>query len=118
MQDHPILSNYFLINSSNTNDDLVRNRTIFNDDLRQWIDTKTGPFTNPPSSGIGFLRLPADSPIFRNVSDPSAGKILYVLFNDGSNNTTLIGPGSGHYELLFTVSNSVISFNILSPTIS
>lgn len=76
LQDQPILSNYFLVNSTATTDDLSRNKTLFNAGLQQWLDTKTGPFTDPPSAGLGFIRLPANSSVFRHGPDPSAGRVL------------------------------------------
>ena len=74
LQDHPMLANYFLVNSNATTDNISRNTTLFNATLQQWIETKTGQFTDSPATGLGFLRLPANSSIFQNASDPSAGK--------------------------------------------
>lgn len=84
MQDHPILSNYWTVSATNTTDDLIRNPALFTTTLQQWTVNHTGPFTDPPATGVGFIRLPANASIFKNVSDPSAG------------------PGSGHYELVWT----------------
>ncbi|KAF7362557.1 GMC oxidoreductase [Mycena venus] len=39
----------------------------------QWNATHTGPFTNVPVTHIAWTRLDANSTIFENVTDPSAG---------------------------------------------
>ena len=74
LQDHPMLTNYFTVGTNDTADNLFRNQTLFNATLQQWLDTKTGLFTDSPATGLGFIRLPANSSIFQNASDPSAGE--------------------------------------------
>ena len=79
MQDHPILSNYFTVDTNNTMDDFTREPALFDAALQQWTVNKTGPFTDPPATGVGFIRLPANASIFQNVTDPSAGKNTDLL---------------------------------------
>lgn len=49
------------------------------------IDPHTGPLVNTICNHIGWLRVPDNSSIWENATDPSAG------------------PTVGHYELVFTV---------------
>ena len=82
LKDHPIMSNYFTVNSTNTPDDIVRNSTILNGFLNQWMANRTGPLTDSPATGVGFLRLPANASIFDEVPDPSAGMWSYLITVD------------------------------------
>jgi choline dehydrogenase-like flavoprotein len=86
MQDHVLLQNVFSVNSNFTNDDIARNTTLFQDDLAQWEQSHTGPFTASRGGNIGWLRLPNNSTIFKTVEDPSSG------------------PEAPHYEFVFAVS--------------
>ncbi|KAJ7834037.1 aryl-alcohol oxidase [Mycena olivaceomarginata] len=54
-------------------DPIEQNVTLFNEAYAQWNATHTGPFTNVPVTHIAWTRLDANSPIFENVTDPSAG---------------------------------------------
>ena len=76
LTDHPILSNYFAVNSTSTNDVIARNATVLTEDLALWNDTHGGPFSRSQSNTIGYLRLPSNASIFDNFSDPSAGEIF------------------------------------------
>ena len=73
LQDHPIMSNYFLVNSNNTFDDVLRNTSILDADLAQWTTNRTGLFGNAPANAVAFLRLPNNAAIFKQFKDPSAG---------------------------------------------
>jgi choline dehydrogenase-like flavoprotein len=76
LQDHPILSNFFVVNSTSrlsTWDDVLRNATLFNDDLNQWNISGAGVFADSPAASIGFTRLPEDAAILQQVPDPSSG---------------------------------------------
>jgi choline dehydrogenase-like flavoprotein len=86
LQDHTLLLNVFSVNSNLTNDDIGRNMTLLEDDLTQWEQTHTGPFSSSVGTTVGWFRLPKDSPIFDTVEDPSSG------------------PEAPHYEFLFAVS--------------
>ncbi|KAH9017376.1 aryl-alcohol-oxidase from pleurotus Eryingii [Lactarius pseudohatsudake] len=95
MQDHVLLSNVFSVNSNFTNDDIGRNTTLFLNDLAQWGQSHTGPLASPPTSEIGWLRLPKHATIFKTVNDPSSG------------------PHAPHYEFIFA--NEFASFADSSP---
>ncbi|KAJ6488762.1 alcohol oxidase [Mycena sanguinolenta] len=61
------------VNSTQTIDPIEQNATLFNEAYAQWNATHTGPFTNTAMTHIAWTRLDANSPIFENVTDPSAG---------------------------------------------
>ncbi|KAJ7821311.1 glucose dehydrogenase short protein [Mycena olivaceomarginata] len=61
------------VSSTQTADGITQNATLFNEAFAQWNATHTGPFVNIPVTHIIWTRLDADSPIFQNVADPSAG---------------------------------------------
>lgn len=74
LQDHPILSNYFSVNSNFTTwDNVLRDTSVLTSDLTQWQTSGTGLFANPPGTSLGFIRLPTNATIFKTVADPSAG---------------------------------------------
>lgn len=73
LTDHPIMSNYFVVNSNATFDDVLRNASILNADLIQWEANKTGLFSNSPANAVAYLRIPDNSSIFQNFTDPAAG---------------------------------------------
>lgn len=85
LTDHPMMPNYFLVNSTQTFDNLLRNSSVFGATLTQWLNTKQGLFVDSPGNTQGFMRLPADSSIFQTFKDPSSG------------------PQSGHTEVIFVV---------------
>lgn len=73
LQDHPIMSNYFFVNSNNTFDSVLRNTSILNNNLAQWMNNHTGLFTDAPACGVAFLRFPPGSSVIKEFGDPSAG---------------------------------------------
>ena len=100
LQDHPFMSNYWTVNSTNTSDDIFRNTSIFNADLAQWTANKTGVFGNGPGNTVGFLRIPSDANIFQSVPDPAAGPLsphVELIFGDGYSATATQQPAAGHF---------------------
>lgn len=91
-QDHPLLTSVWTVSSNDTLDELNRNATLQSEALNEWLANRTGPDVLSAGSQWGWLRLPDNSSIFENTTDPSAG------------------PTSGHYELIFTVSISGPSY--------
>ncbi|KAJ7259089.1 aryl-alcohol oxidase [Mycena haematopus] len=71
--DQPMAIAEWSVNSTQTIDPIEQNETLFNEAYAQWNETHTGPFTNTPVTHIAWTRLDAKSPIFENVTDPSAG---------------------------------------------
>ncbi len=78
--DHPLVGSYFLVNSNDTWDTVLRNQTLFNETLAEWLEERQGLFVDTPANTIGYFKLP-DFETF----DPSTG------------------PRSGNTELLFSV---------------
>lgn len=78
LQDHPILSNYFLVNSTSTWDQVLRDPAVAVADLTQWNTTQQGLFADAPASTLGFVRLPKNSSIFEQFPDPSAGTFSLI----------------------------------------
>lgn len=74
LQDHPIMSNYFFVNSNNTFDDVLRNTSILDADLALWMRNHTGLFSDGPACGVAFLRMPKNSSAIKEFGDPTAGK--------------------------------------------
>ena len=81
------------VNSNNTFDNLIRNKTLFNEAFKLWNETHMGPLGIGESSHLAWKRIPQNSPIFKQFQDPTAG------------------PKSPHIELLFTV----YSFPVFNP---
>lgn len=83
--DHPGLVGNWLVNGTETYDDINRNATLLGELLNQWNETQQGPLVDTPPSHIVFSRLPNNASVFKQVSDPSAG------------------PNAPHFELFVTV---------------
>ncbi|KAF9012815.1 aryl-alcohol-oxidase from pleurotus Eryingii [Hymenopellis radicata] len=77
--DHPLVGSYFFVNSNNTWDTVLRNQTLFDETLDEWMEERQGLFVDTPANTIGYFKLP-DFETF----DPSTG------------------PGSGNTEILFS----------------
>ena len=73
LQDHPIMANYFTVTSNDTFDDTLRNQTRFNAFLEQWETSRSGPFADSVGLAVAYLRLPDNSTIFSNFTDPAPG---------------------------------------------
>ncbi len=84
LQDHPLVTSAFTVNSTNTLDSLS-NPTVAAEQLDLWMRNRTGELGLPTGNQLGWLRLPRNSSIFETESDPSAG------------------PSSAHYEFIFFV---------------
>ncbi|OSD00960.1 GMC oxidoreductase [Trametes coccinea BRFM310] len=109
LQDHPIMSNYWVVNSNNTFDDVLRNTSILNADLAQWNTSKTGLFGNAPANAVALLRIPDDASIFKRVRDPAAGRRsahFEMIFADGFAATVIPQPATGHFV---TINTAVVS---------
>ncbi|KAG6855538.1 hypothetical protein H0H87_001394 [Tephrocybe sp. NHM501043] len=63
----------WLVNSTDTFDELNCNSSLAEDAFRQWNESRTGPLVVSTFNHIGFLRLPSNSSIFTQYQDPSAG---------------------------------------------
>ncbi|KAJ7436219.1 alcohol oxidase [Mycena latifolia] len=106
LTDHPIVRLSWLVNSTDTFDNIARNATLAADELEQWNTTRTGPLVDSIASQIGWLRLPENSSIIQEFGDPSAGPLsghLELLFENGVVGTP---PPTGNY---YTMSTAVVS---------
>ncbi|KAJ7584486.1 aryl-alcohol oxidase [Mycena floridula] len=85
LSDHVLLPLSWQVNSTETLDDLNRNATAAAQALKQWNETRTGPFVSPLGlNQLGWLRIPDNSSIYSEFADPAAG------------------PNTAHFELLFS----------------
>jgi choline dehydrogenase-like flavoprotein len=109
LQDHPIMSNYWLVKSNATFDDVLRESTLASAALSQWLANRTGLFSNAPADGIAFLRLPNNASIFSTTKDPSAGPgsaHFEMIWGNGYAATVLPQPATGHFT---TINTAVVS---------
>ncbi|KAF8514943.1 aryl-alcohol oxidase-like protein [Hysterangium stoloniferum] len=81
--DHPLVANYYRVDSEKTFDALLRDHGLFGKTMQQWQESQQGLFVLSPANTQGYLRIPEDSPIFKKVEDPASG------------------PHSAHTELIF-----------------
>ncbi|KAI0687622.1 alcohol oxidase [Cytidiella melzeri] len=81
LQDQPLITSSWTVNSTNTLDNL-NDPTFAAEELALWQKNHTGELGLPTGNQNGWLRLPANSTIFKNTTDPSAG------------------PSSAHFELI------------------
>ncbi|KAM5536369.1 hypothetical protein V8D89_009967 [Ganoderma adspersum] len=94
MQDHPLLTTNFQVSSNDTLDNLSVNTTLQAEQLALWNNNRTGDFTLGACNQWAWQRLADDDPIFKNVTDPSAGSTsphfqlifsdLYIAFSGGA----------------------------------
>ena len=87
LQDHPLLEMQFFSDETLTIDTITRNATLAGELLAQWETNRTGVYTDVAANLVGWIRLPDNSTVFQNFSDPSPG------------------PTSSHMELLPVVSD-------------
>lgn len=85
LSDHPIVSNQWTVNSTDTLESFTSNATAAAEDLALWQMTRTGPLSDGTANNIGWLRLASNASIFEHQSDPAAG------------------AKTPHFELLFSV---------------
>lgn len=86
LTDHPLLTNQWLVNSTDTRDEFFRNQAVQTELLGSYLAGGGKFLVDSPASQIGFMRLPENHPIFETEEDPSAG------------------PITPHYELVTAVS--------------
>lgn len=84
--DHPLVTNEWLVNSTDTRDDYFRNSSLQTKLLASYFAGGGNFLANTPMSQAGFARIQEDHPIYAREQDPSAG------------------PLSPHYEFITGVS--------------
>ncbi|KAF8868344.1 aryl-alcohol-oxidase from pleurotus Eryingii [Infundibulicybe gibba] len=110
MQDHPVISNYFTVNSTNTFDTVLRDPNAQEQDLQEWNSTRMGLFADAPATTIGFGRI--NSSILQGLTDPSAGLKsghYEMLFVNGFGATLTPAPATGNFLTVNTVVVSPVS---------
>jgi choline dehydrogenase-like flavoprotein len=86
LSDHTFLPNIFSVQDNGQSfDHIMRDNSLVQGVLDQWIQNKTGLFADNIANNFGFARLPSNATIFKTVRDPAAG------------------PKSPHWELIITV---------------
>ncbi|ESK84780.1 aryl-alcohol oxidase [Moniliophthora roreri MCA 2997] len=79
--DHPLLANYYVVNSNRTFDPVLRDESLIGPLLQQWEANRTGLLVIPAAGNtVSFLKNPPD---------------LFPGFDPSS------GPGSGNTEMIF-----------------
>jgi choline dehydrogenase-like flavoprotein len=75
LTEQPAVAYPWVVNDSNSDLDGVidSNATLVDALTRQWNDSRTGPFVDPPITAFGWFRLSDTSSIFERFEDPSAG---------------------------------------------
>jgi choline dehydrogenase-like flavoprotein len=86
LTDHPLMTNKWLVNSTDTRDDFYRNSSLQTELFASYFSGDGEFLVDTPGGQVGFARIPEDHPIYANEEDPSAG------------------PLSPHYEFLPIVS--------------
>ncbi|KAI0040461.1 GMC oxidoreductase [Auriscalpium vulgare] len=105
LQDHPILRNVFVANSSApTNDDIHQNASLAATDLAQWEATRKGPYSSPATTHLGWFRVSDD--VLGEIGDTSAGPTsahYEIIINDGYASTVEPMPQTGRFFTIGTV---------------
>ncbi|KAF8873117.1 aryl-alcohol-oxidase from pleurotus Eryingii [Infundibulicybe gibba] len=115
MQDHPILSNYFTVNSTNTFDTVLRDPAMLAQDLQEWNSTRMGLFADAPGNTLGFGRV--NSSVLRGFADPSAGLKsghYEMIFANGFGATLSPAPATGNYLTVNTAVASPVSLGSIT----
>ncbi|KAJ7143659.1 aryl-alcohol oxidase [Mycena filopes] len=73
ISDHPAFAASWAVNFNQTMELVTQNATRFNEVFAEWNRSHTGPLVDFSPLYVTWLCLDADSPIFENYTDPSAG---------------------------------------------
>ncbi|KAJ7654804.1 aryl-alcohol oxidase-like protein [Mycena rosella] len=119
--DQPFFPASWSVNFNQTLESIKQNTTRSNEAFAQWNESHTGPFTALGPVFAAWLRLPADSPIFENHTDPSAGSNtpqIEIVFSPGMGGFG--GSEPGHFvgagmALVTPASRGSITINSSDP---
>ncbi|KAI0759148.1 aryl-alcohol-oxidase from pleurotus Eryingii [Irpex lacteus] len=106
LQDHPLVTSSYTVNSTNTLDRLVFDPTFAAQQLQQWQSGHTGELGLPAANQIAWNRLPSSSDLFKTAKDPSAGPTSAhheFIITDAYLGFTGAFPSGGNYLTFFTV---------------
>ncbi|KAJ7028631.1 pyranose dehydrogenase [Mycena alexandri] len=73
VSDQPAFAASWAVNFNQTMELVTQNTTRFNEAFAEWNRSHTGPLVDFSPTYVAWLRLDANSPIFENHTDPSAG---------------------------------------------
>ncbi|KAF8159226.1 aryl-alcohol oxidase-like protein [Crassisporium funariophilum] len=74
LSDHPLIGNQWLVNSTDTFEQLGRNATYAQEQLDLWTNDRRGTLVDGTFNNVGWVRLMKDASIFGKVADPAAGQ--------------------------------------------
>ncbi|KAJ7709390.1 aryl-alcohol oxidase [Mycena olivaceomarginata] len=98
--DHVYFEMSWEVHSNQTADSIRQNSTRFNETLKEWNKSRTGPFVNArPGTHAGWMRLSPNSSAFETHEDPSSG------------------PGAPHIEIFFMPMGPGIPGNFITLTV-
>ncbi|KAG5643347.1 hypothetical protein DXG03_001068 [Asterophora parasitica] len=104
LTDHPFVANTWLVNSTDTFETPLRNESLAEQQVKQWNETRTGPYAASTFNLAGWLRVPKSSPIFQQFKDPSAGsRTAHYEFIIANGKTRLPLPPTGNFMVIGTV---------------
>ncbi|KAH8079096.1 aryl-alcohol-oxidase from pleurotus Eryingii [Cristinia sonorae] len=110
LADHPLLANYFEVQSNGTWDDVLRNGDVFGQTMGRWQAERQGLFVDSPGNTVGFFKVPSGSPALRGIQDPSSGSKsphTELIFVDGfAQFGSVAQPAEGNFV---TVLSAVVS---------
>ncbi|KIM39564.1 GMC oxidoreductase [Hebeloma cylindrosporum] len=121
LSDHPLVSNQWTTNSTDTFEKFTQNETETAADLALWSNSRSGVFASGTFNSIGWIRLPANASILQTVPDPASGpKTAHfeLLISNGLSRPPF--PTSGNYLSIGTVlitptSRGSVSINSSNP---
>ncbi|KAI0313431.1 aryl-alcohol oxidase [Amylostereum chailletii] len=116
---HITVSVSFLVNSTDTYDDILRNATLRDELYNQWESTRQGPLSNTQGGHIGFTRMSANASIFQSAPDSAAGPNT-AHFQLGLSNGMLSPAPTGYFvsgtgTLITPSSRGSVRLNTSSP---
>ncbi|KZV68609.1 GMC oxidoreductase [Peniophora sp. CONT] len=109
LQDHVFLPMSWTVSSNDTLDNIRLNASFAAELFEEWNTTRTGPFADGPNNAFGWLRVPDNSSIFSNTTDPSAGPTsahFEFILADNYVSKVQAAPTEGHF---FTIVVDLIS---------
>ncbi|KAK7687997.1 hypothetical protein QCA50_008367 [Cerrena zonata] len=112
LTDQPQMLHRYLLNITQSPDDVLRNATLMEEAFDQWNTTKQGLFVSPSGSTNGYLRLPENSTIWSKFEDPSSGPRsahIELIWTNGFGPLGAPVPATGHFLTINTVVVSPIS---------
>ncbi|KAG6907258.1 hypothetical protein DXG01_009678 [Tephrocybe rancida] len=98
LSDHTVSPNLWLVNSTSTLENWVRDPAFAANALSSWRDNRTGPFVDIPITQVGFIRVKDDGNLFAKYGDPSAGldsPHVELVINNGIAGKTV--PPTGNF---------------------